>query len=441
MTRVTLSGRTARVALAVSAALLIAYALIWTRLSAADIGRSDFTAFYVGATLLRQGHAASLYDESLQTPLHARLIEPDHEGNLPFVDPPMAAALVLPVTLLDLDSAYRVWALVEVTVLAGAVLIAGRAASRSAPQRPSRLTRTALFGVALGGIGTLFAMTQAQWTPVLALGLAVAYECWQRNRGSPGRRDAAVGAAALLLGAAVGKPQLALGLIAFLLGWRRRGLLLGSVTAVTGAAAISLLLAGPGGIAGFVHIVIGSAARWDPHLMIGATGFAAGFAGRGVPAAIVAVLITLVACAGAFVLGRRVRREPSTLPAGLAGAAALSLLAAPHAYLADVALLAPASAWILAAAASQASSVTGHRTSRPAGLAPLLALWAALSIAAAIDLTTGGQWHSGPMTPYVLAAAGAAALFATASARRRHLRYRGADETALGALADGVHRG
>lgn len=434
------TGRAERVALAVSAALLVAYAVIWTRVSPVDIGRSDFTAFYVGGTLLREGHGASLYDEALQAPLHAGLIAPDREGNLPFVDPPVAAAVVLPVTLLGLDSAYRVWALFEVAVLAGAVVLAVRTAARSATLPV--LARAAAGGVAFAGIGTLFAWTQAQWTPVFALGLAAAFACWRRGDGLTGRRDAAIGAAALLAGAAIGKPQLALGLIAFLLGWHRRGLLLGGMAAVAGIAAVSLVLAGPGGLAGFVRIVAGSTTRWDPHVMLGASGLAAAFAGSGVAAVVLSTVITLLACSAAFVLGARVRRNPHVLPIALAGAAALSLLAAPHAYLDDLSLLAPAAAWVLVTGIGGARG-SGVRagTARMALVAPALALWVALSVAAVIDLATGGRLNSGPLTAYALAASGAAALVATAGPSRRLLRYRGADEAAVGAVAHGLRHG
>lgn len=420
--RVAPSGRTARVVIAVSAALLVAYAVVFAQLSRVDIGRSDFTAFYVGGTLLRAGQAASLYDEAAQAPLHSRLIAPDPEGTLPFVDPPVAAALVAPVTLLGLDDAYRIWALAGVVVLVAAVALAVRGVPRAAA--------LPAWAAALAGTGTLFAAAQAQWTPLLALGLAVAYRAWQR-RDRPEWRAAALGSAALLAAAAIGKPQLALGLVAFLIGWRRRGLLLGATAAAAGLAALSLALVGPAGVAAFVRVVAGSATRWDPHLMVGASGVAAALAGVGAPAAVLTVVIALCACVAACVLGGRVRREPAHLPAALAGAAALSLLAAPHAYLDDLVMLAPAAAWSLAAA-----SVSSLRR-----FAAVLGLWAAFSGAAIADLAGGGRLPTGPATAYVLAAMGALALAATGTSATRRVRYRARDEAALGAVAHGLrHR-
>jgi hypothetical protein len=71
------SLRPARLIIAIAAALLVAYAVIWTQVSSFDIGRSDFTAFYVGGTLLREGHTGDLYSQALQQPLHSALIAPE----------------------------------------------------------------------------------------------------------------------------------------------------------------------------------------------------------------------------------------------------------------------------------------------------------------------------------------------------------------------------
>ena len=72
------SKRTGRLlAAALCGAMVAAYLVLWLGVGALQIGRSDFTSTYVGATLLREGHGASMYDEALQTPLHASLLAPD----------------------------------------------------------------------------------------------------------------------------------------------------------------------------------------------------------------------------------------------------------------------------------------------------------------------------------------------------------------------------
>ena len=47
--------------MAIAAALLLAYVLIWARLPTADIDRSDFTSSYVAGLLLRHPGGAAVY--------------------------------------------------------------------------------------------------------------------------------------------------------------------------------------------------------------------------------------------------------------------------------------------------------------------------------------------------------------------------------------------
>lgn len=436
-------ARTTRIVVAVSAALLTAYAMVWTQLSPFDIGRSDFTAFYVGGTLLREGHGASLYNESLQAPLHARLIAPDHEGNLPFVDPPVAAALVLPLTVLGLDGAYAAWAAVELLVLAAAVAIVVATVARRRGIGGAGSWAAGL--AAMAGTGTLFAVVQAQWTAVLALGLAVAYWCWRPRPAladgdvaKTSRREA-LGAAALVTCALVGKPQLALGLVAFMAGWRRREVLLGAAAGLGAFALVSLAIVGPAGIAGLVRIVAGSTTRWDPHLMLGVSGVAAALTGGGAAAIALARALVLVGCGAAFVLGSRVRQDPSRLSVALAGAAALSLFVAPHAYLDDLAMLVPVAAWCLAGA--RTTSADGAAAWWRAPLTAVLGLWVAVNAAALVDLGVQGRLPIGPVTAYVLAVIGTVTLRATGGQAAIRLRYRAGDEAVVGAVAHGVRRG
>src|ERR1700693_2802682 len=67
------SLRSARLIIAIAAAVLVAYAVMWTQVSSFDVGRSDFTAFYVGGTLIREGHTGDLYSQAVQQPLHSAL--------------------------------------------------------------------------------------------------------------------------------------------------------------------------------------------------------------------------------------------------------------------------------------------------------------------------------------------------------------------------------
>jgi hypothetical protein len=382
------------VAATLCGAVVVAYLVLWLGVGALQIGRSDFTSTYVGATLLREGQGGSMYDEALQAPLHAALIAPDREGNLPFVNAPLAAAVALPVSLLSLPAAYRLWSLLQLALLVGAVMVAIRAAPGRRTLPP--LTLLAVGLGALACLGTLATLLLGQWDGLSALGLAIAYACLR------GRRPATAGAV-LAMTALIAKPHLALGLAAFVIGMRDRRLLLGAAGGVVASLLLSLLVASPAGIAGFVGAAIHSTTRWQLANMVSLVGISGSIAGNGTASHILAAVGSLVAMALAAALGSAARNRPARLEAALAGAAVLSLLASPHAYWDDLALLVPALAWSLTALAA-----------RPGGArrlgAGVVAAWIAISVAAFVDIASNAAKPWGVLTPWVLIGAAALAI-------------------------------
>src|SRR5438105_2465298 len=401
------SARPARVIVAVAGALILGYALVWSHVSHSDVGRSDFTAFYVGGTLLREGHGAQLYNEALQQPLHTALIAPDTEGNLPFVNSPLAAALVAPATIFDLHLAYRIWGVLELGLLILAVVIAVRSAPW--PETVPRVWKLAAGLAALGSMGTLTVLAQAQWTPVVALGLALAYRDWRRG-------NDARGAAVLVVTAGIAKPHLALGLLAFMLGWRNRRVILGALGGALAFGVASLLLVGPSGIAGFIGIAASSTTRWDLRHMLSVVGLAGTYLGNGAGARIAAAVASVGACAVAYWLGSRVRRDRRRLDVALAGATVLSLLAAPHAYPHDLVLLAPALAWSVALAFRRAD-VLQPSARRGRLLAVVFGLWTLINVAALVDFSDGAAFPPGQLTALTLIAAAVVAWVASGHVR------------------------
>ncbi len=402
------SRRPARLIIAVSAALLVAYAVIWTQVSSFDIGRSDFTAFYVGGTLLREGHTGDLYSQAVQQPLHAELIAPDREGNLPFVNTPVAAALVLPATFLPLDTAYRVWSLLELAMLILAVALAVR--SVEWPAATPRIWQAAAGAVALAGMGTWTMFVQAQWTPVLALGLVLAYRAWKRGH-------LATGAAVLVVSAGIAKPHLALGLLAFLLGWRERRVIAGAVAGAVGLVLVSLALVGPAGVAGFVGILASSTTRWELATMVSFIGVVGSLFGNGLASHLIGLAVSALACAAAVWMGTAVRRDSSRLDIALTGAAVLSLIASPHAYPDDLVMLAPMVVIGLAAGARRAGSSAWTAITSPVAL--VLGAWALITAAACIDLIDGATFPPGQLAGWALAVAAGLACVATGQRGRR----------------------
>jgi hypothetical protein len=383
--------------LGVAAVVLLAlYARDVASVSQREIGRSDFTSSYVGASLLRQGDGHRLYDETLQGPIHASLIAPDLEGNLPFVSPATQAVLTLPLTALDLATAYRSLVLVQLLLLAFAVAIAMREAPW--PAATPRGVRLATGLAALAGTGTLSLVILGQWDAIPALGLAAGYAAWRR-----GHRTAA--GLALALGFCLVKPHLALGLAALILARRERRLLAGAGLAVAGVAAVSLAVAGLQGSGDLVHASLASTHRWNLAGFLGFTGLAGAWLDTG-PANALAAIASIAAIVACAFMGNAWRRDDSLFEPALAGATVLSLLASPHLLGHDLAILAP----VAVIATAWATARDGLTTWPGQAALRVLGLWMLITLAARLDLGSDSPAPPGRLVPWALLLAAAAAL-------------------------------
>jgi hypothetical protein len=391
--------RLARLIIAVSAGLLIGYVGVWASVSSQSIGRSDFTATYVGATLFRDGLGSRIYDPALQAQLHASVVAPDHIGNLPFVDAPLAAVIAAPVTLLPLDVAYRVWGIVQLLFLIAAVVIAVRSARW--PKENWTIWKVATALAALAALGTVSLLMEAQWTGINALGLALAYRDW-RN-GKAGR-----GAVWLVLFAGIAKPHLALGMVAFALGWRERRIVQGAVLGAVGVAVLSVAAVGISGVSAFLNLVAESSTQFTPDSFVGFYGLSGVIFGPGALAEILWLAGAAAACVLAFFAGVAVRHDRSRLEIGLTVAALVTILAAPHVYVHDLVLLAPMFVWAMADARVRDQAAPG-RTRRTTVM--VIACWLALSTVELLNLV--GWVAAGAIVPEMLIALTTIALVVT----------------------------
>jgi hypothetical protein len=371
-------------------ALLAGYAALWIGVSQANIGSADFTSTYVAGTLLREGHGATMYDQSLQAPLHAALIAPLQRGNLPFVNPPLSAVAAAPLTLLPLTAAYRIWQALQLLMLVLAVVVAARAAPWPASLRRRGVAGAAALA-ALAGTGTLSLGLLGQWDGFSALGLAAAYALWRRD-------DRFAGGAVLAATAAIAKPHLAIGLAALLLGWRDRRVLTGAAAGVVAVLLVSLLAVGPGGLGGFVDAARSDAGRWPLASMLGFTGLFGSWLGDGAATQLLAAAGSVLAVGGCLLLGRRLASGRSALEPCLAAATLLSLLASPHLLSHDLVLLAPVLVGLMGWAAVRDGMVPWPGAHTRA----VLAGWVLLSLAAAVDLGSQAAAPPGRLVPWAL---------------------------------------
>lgn len=386
----------AAVVLVATAAVLAHYVQVWSAIPPVQARTSDFAGTYASATLWRTGHPADLYNVGEQEAVSRAQGAPGNHLFIPFENPPLAAVVASPLTLLDAAAAYRAWSLLQLGTLVAALALAARAAPWPA-QRP-RFSAAACVGVAVAGFGTGLLFVEGQWDGVPALGLALAYAGWVS-----GRRFAAGFATGFAFG--IAKPHLAAGVIALMAGRRDWRGVAGVVAGGATVAGAGVLLAGPGATAGFVHALL-QPVNSPTAQMQGSSGITGSLLGSGLGPYALALLFAAAALLAAGWLGTVSRRRPALLEPALLGATALSLWASPHLLGHDLVVLAPplvaSFAWTMNAEREREVAWPGA-----ASLA-LVAAWVALSYASLLDLGHGEVGFPGRLTPWVLLACGIA---------------------------------
>ena len=148
----TVRTRTAVVCAAAAATALLAYYLIaWAQVSPLRERGTDFSASYVAALLVRDGQGPSLYDQRAEHARHVQLLPAGTVIDLPFITPPTTALLAMPFTLTDPGTAFRLWSLCQLALLALAIVIASRAATWEDVDSEGRKLKRSLGVVNLGG--------------------------------------------------------------------------------------------------------------------------------------------------------------------------------------------------------------------------------------------------------------------------------------------------
>jgi glycosyl transferase family 87 len=390
------TSRAVAIAAAVSTLLLAYYAISWAQVTPLRERGTDFSASYVAALVLRDGDGAQLYNQQVEHARHLSLLPAGTVINLPFITPPTSALLALPLTALDPGTAFRVWSVIELLLLALAVWIAIRAGPWPASAGRSPRVATALVALAAGG--TYAFLVLGQIDGVTALGLAAAYLAWRKDR-------PAVAGFWMALGFAATKPHLAIGLGVWLVARRDWHALAGALAGSAVVAAVSLVLVGPAGIGGFISALGFAAGNTPGASTLGIPGLVASWLGGGTVAVVIGIAGSLLALIGCWLLGSRGRGIPGALEVSLAGAAALSLVASPHLLPHDLVILAPAFAWCAArAAAADAAPWPGLVTIR------LLAAWAVLGVLTLVDTGNAAPAPPGRLVPLGLIGIGVAAL-------------------------------
>ena len=109
-----------RAALLINLSLALGYIGLWTIAAQQELfWRADFSAFYTGWAMVRDGHGPTLYDFALQERYQQAILEGRsfRDGLLPYVNPPHLTLPFVPLAWLPRTEAYWVWTAGQLALL------------------------------------------------------------------------------------------------------------------------------------------------------------------------------------------------------------------------------------------------------------------------------------------------------------------------------------
>ncbi|NWG13021.1 MAG: DUF2029 domain-containing protein [Acidobacteria bacterium] len=341
-------------------------------------GSGDFLVTYSAARILRDGHASRLYDLEFLSEVQRNLLATYQSGlahgPLPYLHPPLFAAIFIPFTFLTLRSAFYLWIVLSlITLIACVKLLHQRLKLETSLQFP------ALLLIVLAYYPTFETSRKGQSSFLLLWAVTLFY------LGLKQRSNLMAGIA---LGAAVMKPQIAFFLAAVLLykrSWRPL-MAFGATASVLSIG--SWLMVGTEGLISYVRITR-DALAWNGsyHVSLSAMpnlrGAVAGLLLRfgiqqtACPIAAASALPVILASLAVIALTARAWRgplEPGSARFDLCFAQAIlaSILLTPYLYWHDLSLLILAGVLLLGQLSLRGSTafdciilVTGHLCTIP----------------------------------------------------------------------------
>ena len=302
------------------AGLALVPVVLSVRGGAASVQSSDFTVLYTAASLVRHGQLAAVYDQAKMGPALLQVSDGHIDPTLPF-DYPLADALPLvPLTLLPLQAAFRVWQLLILLLLGASVFVLNRLHPLGKSAVPFGLLAV------LAAEPTWALLTEGQLGGVLLIGTVAMLAAASRDIAAWGF----LGGVWLAF-----KPQYLPAYLALLWAGRCRRALLAVVAGSFLVGCSALLAGGPSGMMAMVRGMLAGSAwadlrhmdSWAGLLALALPPRVAMIGGLGLFGATLILLPVLAA-----------RRRVDVLPfAGLAGC--LALLGSPHTLPHDLVLL------------------------------------------------------------------------------------------------------
>lgn len=286
--------------------------------------KTDYIAFATGARVIQE-QPACLYCADVQTGTQASILGyvPVAGFPKPYVNPPLVAWLLQPLSHLSL----RTGLMVLMLILLGALALAAHLFDDLLPRDWPRSQRLLLTVAALLSLPAATALGLSQWASLLLLAALGAVAALRSGRPV---------LAGLLLSVLLIKPQtvwLVVPALAAAGAWRALG---GFALGAAGWAGTSVLLVGPGRLLDWPQYVLARHTD-EAYRTAGLPSIVTAVTGSGRAAFIAAVVFAGLAVAGMGLAWRRLRGR-ADLAVGIG--IALSLVCAPHVFPDDLLLLA-----------------------------------------------------------------------------------------------------
>ena len=294
-------------------------------------GYQDFTIFYTGARLIRDGQAAVLYNLAAQYRMQQTFTNvPIRLGPLPFNHPPFEALFFVPFTFLSYWSAYLLWTGLNILMFGSTAILLKTRVPQFAAVSPVILGvgTTAFFPTAI-------ALIQGQDVILLLLLFVMAIICLDQ------RRDAVAG---ILLGLGLFRPQFVVPVV-ILLAVRRWRILIGFAPVAILLAGITVAVMGWSGPLDYGRFVLhleGTQARaFGPEAVPNLRGLILQIPGLNA-AGLPAHLLILASSITAFLLAlRRIQKGRDSILFVSSLAAVTTILVGYHSLVYDLSFLLP----------------------------------------------------------------------------------------------------
>jgi hypothetical protein len=294
-------------------------------------GYQDFTIFYTGARLIRDGQAAVLYNLAAQYRMQQTFTNvPIRLGPLPFNHPPFEALFFVPFTFLSYWSAYLLWTGLNILMFGSTAILLKTRVPQFAAVSPVILGvgTTAFFPTAI-------ALIQGQDVILLLLLFVMAIICLDQ------RRDAVAG---ILLGLGLFRPQFVVPVV-ILLAVRRWRILIGFAPVAILLAGITVAVMGWSGPLDYGRFVLhleGTQARaFGPEAVPNLRGLILQIPGLNA-AGLPAHLLILASSITAFLLAlRRIQKGRDSILFVSSLAAVITILVGYHSLVYDLSFLLP----------------------------------------------------------------------------------------------------